>query len=740
MLWFEEALQDHDIVQVWMNGPFDWKVLVEECALIFGEDRAYALLDLVFRTIRAGRLSDIETREKLILNERGLLRDAEDEDGHGIPLYAIVSSRLGIDIKGDKKNPDAWRLRYGELRDVPFELWPDEAVRYAQDDAVYNLLCWESQVKDIVDTGYQDKSFRWLVGDELRKVNKKFAMSLMGSWGVRTDPVMVPIFSEAVRKGVERVERIQLAEGFARTETVKGVPVVTENRREVQNRVTLAYLAEALKEDAAELRRGSPSTEEALRKLGADGRADIRGLPAVWPKSVNPEGGGLAAFVDGVCTTPTTDQSNRFPQGQVSYSRLTKLQAADEGLVLMGQLGELQKLHSTYVPILSQGLQYPINPYWNEMVATGRSSCRGPNLQSLPTFGIYYVDDGVGAWLMDDEKGWGADKELAGCWTGRRAQALLDRLPPDLKSRARVVPLGGLRTCFVAREGWALLDADIDYAECVAWAQWCRDTFGVSDMGDVINAGEDPHIHLALEFPQLAGWSYAEAFAERKTSLLIKKMRQYAKSPGNFGRMGGMGAATLKRAAIGYEVFLSLEEAQLICDAFDRRWREAKLSDAWVNAKLGRGGDGVFTFVQPRSLRRRGGCNYTKGRNQAFQGGTADLADDVLSCLAVECYIGRYYDGRPGTSPLHGSRLWAFAHDEFILEVPVDTWSRDRTHVAACRLEQVIVERGRYWFPDIATRTEAALARRWVKDRRAGTEFKRVLDVGGRVIPMEDAK
>lgn len=749
--WFRSTLEDSSTCSVWQNGPFDWACLVEEAETSFGRPMAEELVDLVFRALRDGRLSCIDTREKLLLNERGLLRDAEDdEDARGIPLHELTKKYLDIDISGDKKNPDAWRTRYMELRGVPRELWPEEAVRYAEDDALYNVLVYEKQQLAAATTDYLDPTRPWLIADERRKVAKKFALHLMSAHGCRTDPEKVATISRAVADGMEKIERLMLDEGLARLETRNGVVSVATTRRAVQDRVTLAYACEALGLDAEEVRRTAPEdasqapescrerldrTTYALSYLASQHGVSYVGFPACHPKNTKQEGGGICAVVGGVRTTPSTydprEVSDRFPEGQASWSRLTLLGSGDEALVLLGQQGEIQKLSSTYVPILRHGLFHPINPRYDEMKASGRSSCKNPNMQNLPTFGLYFVSGGTKTYLMADEQSWTESKDLAGSWTGRRAVSLSQKLDPTGTS-LKLLPVGGLRECFVARDGWTLLDTDIDFAECVAWSQWSIDMFGISDMAEVINSGEDPHLHLALEFPQLGHLTYPEVVElKKKGDPLVKKMRQYAKSPGNFGCMGGMVAATLKEAAIGYETFLSLDEAEMIVEAFKSRWREANLSDRWVRNQLRASGGESFTFVQPRSGRRRGGCSYTKGRNQAFQGGTADHADDVLVSLAAACYSKK-------ASPLYGARPWAFAHDEFILEVPYESWSADRTHEAACELERIVVSCGKRWFPDVTVRTEAAMARRWVKDRRSGLEFKRVLDSQGRLIPMED--
>ncbi len=753
VLWFEAILQDKDVTSRWQNGPYDWAVLVQEASRQYGDARAAELLELVFAALWEGRLSDIETREKLLLNERGLLFGVGDDDeARGIPLYELVKNHLNIDIREDKKNPDACRLRYGEMIPVPLELWPVGFVRYAEDDSVYNVLVGESQQRMCEKTEYEDPRLPWLVTDERRQVLKKWALHLMSAWGVRTDPERVPILTKRVKEKVREIEELILEEGLGHMVTKKGVVAVSMKRRAVQDRVRAAYDAKYIRSrgitvDSKELLLpdGGKELESTYIQrvqgcaftLEDQDQFSDHGLPAIWPDkkakakeghedwealleqhgppdekgwvhykvpNVKPEGGAVATEVDGRVITPTTDPSGRFPEGQVSWSRDVMAQSEDTALVAYGEQSSILKIDGTYIPILAHGMRYPICPQYDELKKTGRTSCKRPNMQNLPTF-------------------------------------------------------GGVRECFVARDGWVLLDADIDQAECAAWAQWCYEVFRFSSMMDAINEGKDPHLWLAIHFPELAGVTYEEALTRKKTGdKVVKRCRQFSKI-GNFGRMGGMGAETLMEYARGYGIEVSFEEAQQIIEAFDEAWPESAMAQKWVGSRVRN--DVQFTFVQPLSGRRRGGCGYTDGRNQPFQGRIADLAGDVMVRVALECYLGRtthedwrvewlglIHDPSLDTeqflvregilSPLYGARQWSHVHDEFILEIPYQRWGRERSHLAACRLEDIITERGKFWCPDVAIRSQSAMARRWIKDRKAGTEFERVLDANGYVIPMEE--
>lgn len=793
--FFWQTIRDQDVCQCGSNLIYDLGVLVEACP----EKHRAELLALIFRALRDGRISQTDTRESLLLLADGLLSWHPQENRKpGVGLGDVCKRRLGLDISADKKNPDAWRLRYGELVGVPLEFWPEDAVRYAVDDPRIDLLCWEHQLEEAQREGYTDPNLPWLVVDEGRKVATAWALQLCSIHGLRTDAERVAATSARIEQAGQAVEALLLATGLGEPKKKDGRAYVGQKRKVVQERVALVYAGiHTDPELLAELSAGDPEAEdedvadltpEQARQLEAIVESpDAVKLPALvlpehlepyslsrltWgaPKNpaqeqelqehegmlilgrgedggwswgapenhiheevlekcrgqivqkVDPVGGGVA-YRDrktGQLVTPTTTPSKSFPEGQVSWSREVLELSGDPLLQLVAALGRVTKLRTTYVPILSHGTRVPIQPrYWSPK-ESGRTSCSGPNVQNLPAF-------------------------------------------------------GGIRECLIARElkdfsrryarhpgRCAILAADVDQAECVAWAQDCIERFGFSRLGEVLREGKDPHLWTAIHFPQLAGMTYEEAKRLKDAGdPFVKKMRQYAKSPGVFGWMGGMGAKTLAKAARGYGVETSVAQAQEVIDVLNEAFPEGRYAARWASDMCS--GESTFTFVQRVSLRRRGGCGYTDGRNTVFQGGIADFAGDVLFHVAEECYLGRVTDGRDSwmdagvelkhgldqemdlirfgiMSPLYGARPWAFEHDGFLYEVPYDAWGPERSTLAAERLEQVIRERGAFWFPDVPTRSTAGIARRWIKDRARGVEIKQVRNSDEYIVPMDDVE
>jgi hypothetical protein len=111
-----------------------------------------------------------------------------DKRGYGLDL---IAKRLGgLELVPDKQNP--WRLRFGELRDVPLEAWPLDALEYVRADVDALGPIWAA-VRDEVDLHRQSVHDYWL--------------SLPGRTGVRTDPVRVAALAAALERQVADARR-----------------------------------------------------------------------------------------------------------------------------------------------------------------------------------------------------------------------------------------------------------------------------------------------------------------------------------------------------------------------------------------------------------------------------------------------------------------------------------------------------------------------------------------------------
>lgn len=122
-----------------------------------------------------------------------------------------------------------------------------------------------------------------------------------------------------------------------------------------------------------------------------------------------------------------------------------------------------------------------------------------------------------------------------------------------------------VRSCFVPSPGHVFLDADYQTIELVTLAQACQGQFGLSSaMAAAINAGKDLHRLVA-------------ARVTGKPEAAVTKTERSRAKPINFGKPGGMGAATLRQyAKAGYGLDLSVEEVQRLTDAWLELFPEMK--------------------------------------------------------------------------------------------------------------------------------------------------------------------
>lgn len=345
-------------------------------------------------------------------------------------------------------------------------------------------------------------------------------------------------------------------------------------------------------------------------------------------------------------------------KGSTSTSREVLENSDDPDLLLLASISNDEKLLTTYVPVLERGKTLPVNPSYNPVVNTGRTSCRSPNIQNQPR-------------------------------------------------------IGGVRECWVPREGMVYVQADLAIAELCALAQCCIFMGVESKMGEALNEGRDLHLDLAAN---ILGISYEDALSRKeKGDTEIKNTRQMAKAA-NFGIPGGLGVVSLiafSKAAYG--VILSEAQAKELKQTWLKAYPEMQAYFRFVRDQLKV--SEYFELRQWRSSRIRGNVGYTDGCNSPFQGLAADFGIDMCFHVSRSCYID-------GDSPLYGARPVAFVHDEIILEAPAE-----RGHECALELQSIMERRARAWCPDIPISAEPCIMTRWYKD----AEIRH--DSNGRIIP-----
>ena len=281
---------------------------------------------------------------------------------------------------------------------------------------------------------------------------------------------------------------------------------------------------------------------------------------------------------------------------------------------------------------------------------------------------------------------------------------------PNLQNPPRK---GGFRQCFVPRPGKMFASIDYSGLELTALGQVCLQFFGHSTLVEVINAGQDVHLWFAAKMLNI---SYEEAARRRAAGDKdIKAKRQSAKIA-NFGFPGGLGVSAFVQYAEGFGVSLTFNDAETLRNDWLAAFPEM---EEYFDMMSSAGNYGDFTIKQVASDRLRGGCHYTSACNSFFQGLAADGAKAAMWALTKECYLDE-------TSPLFGSRIWAFIHDEFLFEMP-EKWAPE----AAKRAEQIMVREMKKYTPDVRQEAPPALMRRWYKDAEP------VYDRFGELVPWE---
>lgn len=536
----------------WHNGAYDLGVVAAQWPDLIPE---------IFDALEAGRVHDTMLREKLRDIALGEFRWRTLPDGthekKNYHLSDLAARRLGLVLS---KGEDTWRLRYGELHGVPLKDWPFEARDYSVKDSTTTLGVFDAQEKERAEI--LAKYGVDVLHDEPAQVRAAFWMQLMSCWGMPLDQTRVNVLEEAITAERALLETILIDEGLVRIE----------------------YHSPRARDIAL---RGKEKKRTRNAKAAQDYMAMVCAELGVAPKMT----GGGKSGIPSICTDAEAceDTGDEVMEAYATYSALGNVLGKD--VKAMRGMG---RIHARF----------------DSLVETGRTACRGFNLQNL-----------------------------------------------------RVE--GHTRECFVPPPGQVFCLIDLTAAELYAVAQLCVDMFGHSRLAEVLNTGKDPHVMLAATVTRQ---SYDEILARVKAgdpeAVNHRKVGKHA----NYGLWGGMGAkrfcALVKRLTHG-KIILSESDATALKAAFLETWPEAPLYLGHF-AKLCQGGRKA-TIVQRKSLRLRSGLTYSKACNDGFQGLIADLIKDAGFRVSREMY-----DHTRG-SILLGSRIVNMPHDEIISLVPEKT-------------------------------------------------------------------
>jgi hypothetical protein len=335
------------------------------------------------------------------------------------------------------------------------------------------------------------------------------------------------------------------------------------------------------------------------------------------------------------------------PTKKICTDEEQMMDSGDGPLIVLSKFRSTQKLLTTYVAAIEKGISEPICSNPNALVGSGRTSWAEPNLQNPP--------------------------------------------------RA-----GGVRECFIPREGFLFAGCDYDTLELRSLAEVCLHFVGKSALADAFQRGEDPHLSFAAD---LLGITLEQArHRYEHDDAEVKDRRQLAKVA-NFGFPGGMQADSFVEYAKGYGVKVDRALAIHLHKKWMATWHE--MHDYFNHVKR-HVGPVEGAICQLYSNRWRGGLNFTAAANTYFQGLAADGAKEALWLVCRECYA-------VPDSPLYGSRPVIFMHDEIIAEVPNPVGRPEVASAAAERLGEVMRDGMSKWVRRVPIKASPVLMTRWYK-------------------------
>jgi len=125
-------------------------------------------------------------------------------------LEACCKRLLGVSIAG-KHGPDAWRLRYRELTDVPVDQWPEAASSYARLDVTYTAQLWNKVGRQPTD------DFECRAG---------WSLHLSSAYGLRADSDSVAALDSDLTASVAKRDKILREHRILRSDGSKNTTLI----------------------------------------------------------------------------------------------------------------------------------------------------------------------------------------------------------------------------------------------------------------------------------------------------------------------------------------------------------------------------------------------------------------------------------------------------------------------------------------------------------------------------------
>jgi len=177
-----------------------------------------SLIPNIFKMLEQGRIHDIIIRQKLMdLSTHGHMKSYTTSEGVVINMsYALSSLEkryLGVSRSAEKEDQDSWRLNYHELDGIHSEEWPEEAIKYAKEDAINTLrILYHQEEQAIKQPG--ENSIR----TETFQVGVDFCLFLATIKGMAIDEEARDQIKEQIEKDTEPLNQALIDIGILRPE------------------------------------------------------------------------------------------------------------------------------------------------------------------------------------------------------------------------------------------------------------------------------------------------------------------------------------------------------------------------------------------------------------------------------------------------------------------------------------------------------------------------------------------
>lgn len=677
-----ETFEDPKLLLVFHNAAYDLTVFA----------RSYpALFRVICDALEAERVDDTLIREKLIhLSTHGRLSLMRLPGGQQskieYSLAALEAKYTGVDRAADKSGPDSWRLNYKQLDGWLGENYPDEAARYAKEDASGTLQVWWAQEGHCARSGATTQTSRFQVACD-------FALRMMTVQGVRTDQTKV--------KEIAATLETELAPAK--------FPLLIE---------------------AGILDPGSPERPHARgAKAHVGGCKGTSKNPCACPPKMTASSppsiktGPLKEHVRALCEKlgrepKMTDPSDANPEGQISTDgdHIGQLKAHSPILTEYDRRQEIVRLQSTYIPALLGNER--VWPNYSVLVETSRTSSYGGSRGRPSLYPALNIQNQPKAIRGMDIRSCFLPEPNTVFWD-------VDYSTIELACVGQIT-----KDLFGSSVHLSMYNAGVDLHSYLATTLVLRlgqceitERFRKKLHDDRIN---DPvarqRIFVAArraEEPALAKWA--------------GHWRDFSK-PVGLGFPGGLGAAkmvTFARAT--YDVIMTEDEARASKQGWLETYPEMPLYFKWVTEQVDPTNQGVwdeederpqdaFWYTTPLGMIRRGATYCATANGKAMQSPNAEGAKLATYYVVRECY-----DESLG-SVLFGCRPFAFVHDQIIGST---TTEPEKWHDQCMRVSEVMIESMQVVLPDVKVRTEPLLTKVWSKSA------KPTFDVNKKLIPWE---